>query len=828
MKKILLFLFCITLYSSTANAALSYYEKERILGEVSKCWFSISTSNELSKKIQFQNFSSSILAGVSFYVRGNGNLVNEPKVMDKFRYLSNANASQKDFLLVAESGVRAIENCMPLSSIPYHVKNKKLKLEFEFELNSKSSVIRILENKLFSSQNEESQLYDYKNLKVELAHAKKIDNYDPLKITEFIDFERDDIMPRNCGGASEMRIDCINKRAANNIVGAKELKNFVTILKKFYQKNGYYCASCDQYLDYIVKLEANPTHHGVAYIKFNKKKPIKEPVGFGYSVGTDASRVSQSAYDKCQSSGKQSQIYSCVRLLTDTQFVYDGLITDVIFDVKAGKAFYKKPGLFSSKQFMSNINVLNQSEVKKQFAKLSVDKNKFVNLEDNFVCARATKSSGLMWETTNPKYTAYIAEARKRKLSLKDCNKLTGRNNGNKPKTSIASTADKVKKSWFDLFTTKPSTEKKIDNTDYVQPPLVPKTSTDKQPPLIEILEKTIVSTSNYNITGQVTDKSKVYIQVDGNDIPVINNKFTINGYLPFGDKELNIVATDQWSNKAKKTIIVQRKIENITDKAIFANLNPSKVRVKQDKNKVAIIIGIEDYENLSNANYAKRDAQFFNDYLQKVFGVPMGNITYLYDKDASYVKTKATLKKWAKRSIRNNSEVYIYFSGHGLATNNGNDLYLLTNDTEPDLVEDSAINRNDIFNDIAKYNPKSVIAFLDTCYSGAGRADGEMLLAMAKGLVVVDEQQQQLPDNFTLFTAASAQESAWSLPEAQHGTFSYFLMKGMEGEADLNNDKKLTNGELQEYLLDNVGRYAQQQQTPQMIGDPNQVLVRF
>tara|TARA_B110000285_G_C14572840_1_gene358643 strand:+ start:81 stop:371 length:291 start_codon:yes stop_codon:yes gene_type:complete len=52
--------------------------------------------------------------------------------------------------------------------------------------------------------------------------------------------------------------------------------------------------------------------------------------------------------------------------------------------------------------------------------------------------------------------------------------------------------------------------------------------------------------------------------------------------------------------------------------------------------------------------------------------------------------------------------------------------------------------------------------------------------------------------------------------------------VRHFEGVADLNGDKKLTNGELQEYLLDNVGRYAQQQQTPQMIGDPNQVLVQF
>jgi uncharacterized caspase-like protein len=120
------------------------------------------------------------------------------------------------------------------------------------------------------------------------------------------------------------------------------------------------------------------------------------------------------------------------------------------------------------------------------------------------------------------------------------------------------------------------------------------------------------------------------------------------------------------------------------------------------------------------------------------------------------------------------------------------------------------------------------VTVFLDTCYSGAGRADGEMLLAMAKGLVIVDENKEMLPNNFTLFTAATAQESAWSLPEAKHGAFSYFLMKGIEGKADLNKDNILTNGELHEYLIENVGRHAQQKQTPQMIGDPNQILVRF
>ena len=41
--------------------------------------------------------------------------------------------------------------------------------------------------------------------------------------------------------------------------------------------------------------------------------------------------------------------------------------------------------------------------------------------------------------------------------------------------------------------------------------------------------------------------------------------------------------------------------------------------------------------------------------------------------------------------------------------------------------------------------------------------------------------------------TAAAGDETAKPLIEAKHGMFSYFLMKGMEGEADANNDNNCT-----------------------------------
>ena len=55
--------------------------------------------------------------------------------------------------------------------------------------------------------------------------------------------------------------------------------------------------------------------------------------------------------------------------------------------------------------------------------------------------------------------------------------------------------------------------------------------------------------------------------------------------------------------------------------------------------------------------------------------------------------------------------------------------------------------------------------------------------------------------------------------------------MKGLEGDADTNNDEKITNGELYSYVRTNVTRQAVRlgrEQTPQLQGDKNRVLVEF
>ena len=153
--------------------------------------------------------------------------------------------------------------------------------------------------------------------------------------------------------------------------------------------------------------------------------------------------------------------------------------------------------------------------------------------------------------------------------------------------------------------------------------------------------------------------------------------------------------------------------------------------------------------------------------------------------------------------------------------------MYLLPYDGVPDLLEDSAIQRKELFADIQATKPRSVTVFLDTCYSGGTRNEEETLVASLRPIIIT-AKQQSIPSNFTVLSAAKGNQTSQSLEEAKHGLFSYYMMLGMEGGADANNDNKITARELHEFVVDKVERQSQFRQTPELQGNKDRVLVQF
>ena len=100
--------------------------------------------------------------------------------------------------------------------------------------------------------------------------------------------------------------------------------------------------------------------------------------------------------------------------------------------------------------------------------------------------------------------------------------------------------------------------------------------------------------------------------------------------------------------------------------------------------------------------------------------------------------------------------------------------------------------------------------------------------MLVASRPIAIRAKQQKIPDGFTVFTAAGGDQTAKPLEEAKHGMFSYFLMKGMEGDADSNSDNQITAAELHEYVEQNVVQQSGGSQVPELQGDSGRVLVRF
>ena len=352
--------------------------------------------------------------------------------------------------------------------------------------------------------------------------------------------------------------------------------------------------------------------------------------------------------------------------------------------------------------------------------------------------------------------------------------------------------------------------------------------STDTQIPLITITRADTDDKQGV-IAGRVSDNVGVAeVTIDGNIVPLMSNgSFEYSTYVPATGLSVVVEVTDLAGLSSTQTITLERNINLATASISFDRLNPIAKPVKSNNNALALIIGVSNYENTpAKAIFADSDAMVFHDYASEKLGIPNNRIKTLVNDGADEREMLLAVQTWLTRSVKQDqTDVYVFFAGHGLASDDGEQMYLLPYDGSPELLDDTAILRDRLFNDIAKANPRSVTVFLDTCYSGSNRGS-EMLIAARP--ILLKAKDSAVPQGFTVFTAAAGDETAKPLEEAKHGLFSYFLMKGMEGDADSNGDKQITAGELHAYVKSNVVQQSSGTQTPELQGDEDRVLVRF
>jgi hypothetical protein len=292
----------------------------------------------------------------------------------------------------------------------------------------------------------------------------------------------------------------------------------------------------------------------------------------------------------------------------------------------------------------------------------------------------------------------------------------------------------------------------------------------------------------------------------------------------------------------ADSSLVRNIPIENTNTKDKGANKSPSKtlnnekfqldvnkiIPPKRDNDSVAIIIGIQNYKLLGKADFSNKDAQIFYEYAYRALGIPKDRIKILTDADADQAEILKSFRNWLPLYVnKNKTKVFVFYSGHGLPSTDGKSLYFLPFGVDQDLLDETAIDQRKIVAAIQAAQPKSVTMFIDSCYSGLSKT-GDILLAGVRP-VTLKTSDIDYPTEFTVMTASAGNQISSSSTELQHGIFSFYLMKGMEGDADFDKDGEITIGEMQKFLMDNVQRQAMslnRKQVPQVVDDTNRVLV--
>ncbi|MDD5628771.1 MAG: caspase family protein, partial [Elusimicrobia bacterium] len=240
----------------------------------------------------------------------------------------------------------------------------------------------------------------------------------------------------------------------------------------------------------------------------------------------------------------------------------------------------------------------------------------------------------------------------------------------------------------------------------------------------------------------------------------------------------------------------------------------PPVTRTKADPEAYAVVVGVEKYRDIPAVEFAARDAQAVYDYLTRSMGFDPKNVAHLADERATRTDLATYLGPWLKDRVTAKSRVLIYFSGHGSPDPVTGEGYLVPYDGSPNYLGTTALPLKGLYDELSRLPARDVTVVLDSCFSGAG---GRSLLA--QGVRPLVNVKPAAPGgNMVVLSAARSEQISTYYPEAQHGVFTYFLLKGLRGAADADRGGAVTTAELYAYLRPEVERAARRrhvEQTP-------------
>lgn len=230
-----------------------------------------------------------------------------------------------------------------------------------------------------------------------------------------------------------------------------------------------------------------------------------------------------------------------------------------------------------------------------------------------------------------------------------------------------------------------------------------------------------------------------------------------------------------------------------------------------------ALLVGISRYQKLDKQQwlaYADQDASVFAQFLESPRGgsVAADHTLVLTNEQASTAAIRNGLHQFLDHAGPNDS-VILLLAAHGVVDDKTGGAYLVTYDSDPEDLYSTAIGMPEIqtlMDDRLRHVGRALV-YVDVCHAGT------IGTIRSNDVNRVMEQVLKTPGQLLGFMASRSTEYAWEGENwgGGHGAFSYFLVRGLSGEADKNDDGAVDVNELIEYVRNKVTESTRDQQHP-------------
>ena len=345
------------------------------------------------------------------------------------------------------------------------------------------------------------------------------------------------------------------------------------------------------------------------------------------------------------------------------------------------------------------------------------------------------------------------------------------------------------------------------------------------------------ITTPSAQRMADIKDNLPLFLSVSCDEAEGHFNRFQLPLKIDQPPMAQNIVEVKPRIDNLKKTFAkfelsnkFKANMDNVID---IRNIEPS---ITKRPNSIGVVIGVEQYKDIAPSPFAANDATVMAEYFKKVLGVEQ--IIVLKNEEVTYSKLDDLFNPRSgdiASAIKPNvTDVFVYYSGHGIPDKNGSTTYLFPNDGKIANLENRAYPLPKFYSDLNSLKARSVTVLLDACFSGAARKSQNTIAANLtgqKGIKLKINRPWESYTNFTVINSSTSDETSLGFDEAEMGLFTYYMTAGLKGYADKNKDHKITLGELKDYVISNVTEVSRKKsgiQTPEFFGDDYTVLVEY